>query len=110
MRSWKLKEEDCNTYFNDIIISNYVTLHIFSQIIVICLRVKTGLSPFFVGVLVITWTLLGELGPANEFGDARSKSAIMGSGDPGLAGGDLLVEGNSANCLLLRSLFNSSRR
>ena len=86
------------------------TLHIFSQIIVICLRVKTGLSPFFVGVLVITWTLLGELGPAREFGDARSKSAIMGSGDPGLTGGDLLVEGISANCLLLRSLFNSSRR
>ena len=94
-------------------------MHIFSQIIVICLRVKTGLSPFdLLGeaeeVLVITWcewTLLGELGPAKEFGEARSKSAIMGSGDPGLAGGDRLEEfEGSANCLRLRSLFSSSRK
>ena len=97
------------------------TLHNFSQIIVICLSVKTGRSPL--ELLLITrlfWLLLrlfwGELGPgcveaaeATEAAeavtvacrraipdvDARSEaveaveSAIIGSGEPGEAGGDL---------------------
>ena len=90
------------------------TLHNFSQIIVICLSVKTGRSPL--ELLLITRLLLllrlfcGELGPgcveAAEAAtvacrraipdvDARSEaveaveSAIIGSGEPGEAGGDL---------------------
>ena len=94
------------------------TLHNFSQIIVICLSVKTGRSPL--ELLLITrlfWLLSrlfwGELGPgcveaaeATEAAeavtvacrraipevDARSEaveSAIIGSGEPGEAGGDL---------------------
>ena len=92
------------------------TLHNFSQIIVICLSVKTGRSPL--ELLLITRLLLlsrlfwGELGPgcveaaeataaaavtvacrrAIPDVDARSEaveSAIIGSGEPGEAGGDL---------------------
>ena len=99
------------------------TLHNFSQIIVICLSVKTGRSPL--ELLLITRLLLllrlfcGELGPgcveaaeATEAEaaaavtvacrraipdvDARSleaverlSEAIIGSGEPGEAGGDL---------------------
>ena len=102
---------------------NLFTLHNFSQIIVICLSVKTGRSPL--ELLLITRLLLllrlfwGELGPgcveaaeateATEAAeavtvacrraipevDARSEaveaveSAIIGSGEPGEAGGDL---------------------
>lgn len=98
------------------------TLHIFSQIMVICFKEKTGRSPF--EILFITF--LGELGPGSTTdddataevdgccidGEARSESAIIGSGDPGLAGGDRpgFWYGSVASWRLLRSLFNSSRR
>ena len=101
------------------------TLHNFSQIIVICLSVKTGRSPLELLLLITRLLLLlrlfwGELGPdccveaaeATEAAeaaaevtvacrraipdvDARSEaveaveSAIIGSGEPGEAGGDL---------------------
>ena len=97
------------------------TLHNFSQIIVICLSVKTGRSPL--ELLLITRLLLllrlfcGELGPgcveaaeATETAAAEVtvacrraipdvdaceavESAIIGSGEPGEAGGDGLDEG-----------------